>query len=550
MHICFSSPFIVLIIHLHPLDVAPAQQQTQTQRKRHQIEHLKDRNKKTPIRYISMTQANRLIAFDSPGDGRQEKKLFSLSSRGRMALLWASIIALFGWFVLERSLLLQSTSSPPSPMEVEPTRSIIIGTPTPFDAPASATESTPPRQPQPSAAVSTPKMIDIILFNSELDLLELRLNELNHVVDTFVIIESNATFSGHPKKLYYKTFSRHFEKFNHKIHHIELPPMSQEAKRYSDDWGNERYARDKGVSIAIQELQPRDGDWLLLSDLDELPRPSVLLAMKYPEENAEISSMFLERSIAEGGALDLFRLGCRFYYYSFEYYKGNWIGPVVMRFRAWESHLARVEVDGSESAQMLSQKTFMATMGLESWTTLGSKMRDARGQDAASWVDDACWHCSWCFSRISEVVEKTRAYSHTEHNQGQYQQKEWILDHYRRGEDLFNRNYETHTLVQRNYDIPDYVRYNRNKYLYMLERYEAPGAGFIDVEVLPLVTTEAVVTTTTITTTTIATTTTATATVSATAIATTQAEETKQGAKTAFTSVPVAPNRRSRVGRN
>lgn len=425
-----------------------------------------------------MPQANSYIALDGLVDGRQEKKKsrFSLSTRGRMALLWASIITLFGWFVLERSLLFQFISTPSSPLEVKPTRTGIIDTTTPLAAPVSTTKP----QPQPSQTVSTPKMIDIILFNNELDLLELRLNELNHAVDTFVIIESNITFSGNPKTLYYKTFARRFEKFKDKIHHIELPPMSHKDKRYSDGWGNEHYTRDKGVSIAIQELQPQDGDWLLLSDLDELPRPSILLEMKHPEENSEISSMFLERSIAEGGALDLFRLDCRFYYYSYEYYKGNWVGPVVMRFRAWESHLARVVVDGSENAQMLSQKTLMAAMGLENWATLGSKMRDARGQGAASWVDDACWHCSWCFSRISEVVAKSKAYSHTEHNQDMYQQKEWILDHYRRGEDLFNRNYETHTLVERNYDIPDYVRYNRNKYLYMLQRYQKPDAGFID----------------------------------------------------------------------
>ncbi|KAG0014913.1 hypothetical protein BGZ81_000192 [Podila clonocystis] len=353
-----------------------------------------------------------------------------------------------------------------------------------------ATPAQTPSQPQPTVqAKSTPNMIDIILFNSELDLLELRLNELQYVVDTFVIIESNTTFSGNPKKLYYKLFSRHFEKFKHKIHHIELPPMSKkDAKRYSDGWANERYARDKGVSLAIQELHPRDGDWLMLSDLDELPRPSILQMMKYPELDTEVSSMFLEHSTSEG-ALDLFRLGCRFYYYSFEYYKGNWIGPVVMRFRERASHLARVEVDGSENAQMLSQKEYMATMGSENWATLGSKMRDARGTGAAMWVDDACWHCSWCFSRISEVVEKTQSYSHTEHNHEQFHSQEWILDHYRGGEDLFNREYEKHTLVQRNYDIPDYVRFNRNKYSYMLERYGVPNAGFIDVRVTPIVTT-------------------------------------------------------------
>ncbi|KAF8931167.1 hypothetical protein BGZ52_013207 [Haplosporangium bisporale] len=325
-------------------------------------------------------------------------------------------------------------------------------------------------------------MIDIILLNTELDLLEIRLHELFYVVDTFVIIESNITFSGHPKSLHYKENMQRFEKFRHKIHYIELSPMTaEERQENSDSWGNERYTRNKGVSIAIQELQPQEGDWLLLSDLDEVPRPAILLAMKYPEPGTETASMFLDRPVSEG-ALDLFRLECRFYYYSYEYYKGTWMGPVVMRFRERESHLERINITGSENAELGQQKEFMATIGEDDrWTGLGSNMRGARFNDAATVVDDACWHCSWCFSHITEVIEKSQSYSHSEHNQGQYQEEGWILDHYRNGVDLFERESEVVTIVQKNFDIPDYVRYNRHKYLYMLERYDAPNSGFVDV---------------------------------------------------------------------
>ncbi|KAG0084897.1 hypothetical protein BGZ92_009474 [Podila epicladia] len=326
-------------------------------------------------------------------------------------------------------------------------------------------------------------MIDIILLNTELDLLEIRLNELFYVVDKFVIIESNITFSGHPKKLHYRENPQRFEKFRHKIHHIELPPISEEeSKAHNDGWGNEHYTRNKGVEIAIKELQPQEGDWILLSDLDEIPRPSILLAMKYPELGTETTSLFLDHTVSEG-AFDLFRFGCRFYYYSYEYYKGTWMGPVVMRFRERESHLQRIKLTGSESAELKTQKEFMATIGVDDgWTGLGSNMRSARYNDAATMVDDACWHCSWCFSSVAQVIEKSQSYSHSEHNQGQYQEKEWILDHYRRGEDLFERASEEVTIIATNYDIPDYVRYNRRKYLYMLERNGAPNAGFTDVE--------------------------------------------------------------------
>ena len=44
---------------------------------------------------------------------------------------------------------------------------------------------------------------DCFIFFNELDLLEIRLNELKDVVDKFVIVESTETFSKKKKKLYY-----------------------------------------------------------------------------------------------------------------------------------------------------------------------------------------------------------------------------------------------------------------------------------------------------------------------------------------------------------
>ncbi|KAF9212398.1 hypothetical protein BGZ59_006805 [Podila verticillata] len=412
---------------------------------------------------------------DDDHSKRRANSRFHLSFRGRMAFLWACLISLIGWLILERTFLLQAISLSPPPSEALSSPSPPILTPAPLSPPLLL----PPSQ---SSFQATPKLFDIILFNTELDLLELRLNELYHVVDAFVIIEFNLTFSGRPKQLNYLENSRHFGKFKHMIHHIELPPMSaEEAKDDQGGWGIENYTRNKGVEIAIKELQPNDGDWLLLSDLDEIPRPSILLAMKYPEQSSETSSLFLDRSVIEG-AWDLFRFGCRFYYYSYEYYGGSWMGPVVMRFRERESHLERTKISGSENAELKRQKEYMVTIGVDDqWTGLGSNMRHSRFKDAAVLVDDACWHCSWCFSRFSEVVGKTQSYSHSEHNQEKYQDREWILDHYRRGVDLFDRVSEKYMIIPRNYDIPDHVRYNRNKYLYMLERYDKPNAGFIDV---------------------------------------------------------------------
>ena len=70
------------------------------------------------------------------------------------------------------------------------------------------------------------KVFDSIIFFNELELLEMRLNILDKVVDYFVITESPFTVSGNEKPLYYAENKDRFGKFNDKIiHHIteEIP---------------------------------------------------------------------------------------------------------------------------------------------------------------------------------------------------------------------------------------------------------------------------------------------------------------------------------------
>ena len=61
------------------------------------------------------------------------------------------------------------------------------------------------------------KVMDAVLMSSEVDLLEIRMNELDSVVDKFFIIESNATFTGLSKETYFAKNRQRFSKFEEKI---------------------------------------------------------------------------------------------------------------------------------------------------------------------------------------------------------------------------------------------------------------------------------------------------------------------------------------------
>lgn len=127
------------------------------------------------------------------------------------------------------------------------------------------------------------KVYDGFLFFNELDLLEIRLNELRDVVDYFVLVESPISHSGKEKPLYYWQNRQRFSAFP--IIHIvqtDIPetPDYWAAMRHPQnpmDWTRENHQRDC-IIRGLSEAEP--DDMVMLSDLDEIPRASSVLLAK------------------------------------------------------------------------------------------------------------------------------------------------------------------------------------------------------------------------------------------------------------------------------
>lgn len=110
------------------------------------------------------------------------------------------------------------------------------------------------------------KVYDCFIFYNEIDLLEIRLNELDSIVDYFVLVEALKTHQNKPKELFFEK-SKHeerFKKFLHKIIHI----IVAEDEFNNDSWHNERLQRAK---IADGLNDATDEDAIIISDLDEIP---------------------------------------------------------------------------------------------------------------------------------------------------------------------------------------------------------------------------------------------------------------------------------------
>lgn len=116
---------------------------------------------------------------------------------------------------------------------------------------------------------SNAKVYDCFLFFNELDILEIRLNELYEHVDKFVLVESVETFRGNLKPLYYEENKQRFEKFADKIIHVVVEDRFDSW----NPWHVEEYQRNQ-IMRGLKECQP--DDTILVSDVDEILRASVL----------------------------------------------------------------------------------------------------------------------------------------------------------------------------------------------------------------------------------------------------------------------------------
>ena len=115
---------------------------------------------------------------------------------------------------------------------------------------------------------------DCFSFFNELDILEIRLNILDEYVDYFVIGESKQTFSNKIKPLYYLENKSKFEKWNHKIIHVEHPLFTN----HTDSFDMAAFQKDnlkKGL------LDANDEDIIYFGDVDEIWKPKQIYNKSY-----------------------------------------------------------------------------------------------------------------------------------------------------------------------------------------------------------------------------------------------------------------------------
>ena len=116
---------------------------------------------------------------------------------------------------------------------------------------------------------------DCFIFFNELDLLEIRLNELDDVVDYFVLVEANRTFQNNHKPYYFDENKERFSQFLPKIIHIKLDkyPLFIPIINPFTPWKLEIYQRNS-ILQGLKNCEKED--IILISDVDEIPKASLI----------------------------------------------------------------------------------------------------------------------------------------------------------------------------------------------------------------------------------------------------------------------------------
>lgn len=127
------------------------------------------------------------------------------------------------------------------------------------------------------------RVFDIIPFFDELDILEVRLHELDSVVDRFIIVEGAETYGGAPRNLVLQPWlGSRFEKFQHKISYFPVPMLLPKCIDRTTGRLREAYLRNE-AQIPLLQRQPDDDDVIIFSDCDEIVRADAVRdALKRP----------------------------------------------------------------------------------------------------------------------------------------------------------------------------------------------------------------------------------------------------------------------------
>ena len=259
-------------------------------------------------------------------------------------------------------------------------------------------------------------LYDCFIFFNELELLEIRLNELNKIVDKFVIVEATKTFSGKDKELFFKKNQHLFKQFLNKIIYIVVDDFPNS----SSPWDFETHQRN-AISRGLKDCQP--DDIIMISDVDEIPNTETIESVK--------------------NNLGIKKLIQNFYYY--------YLNVLVLTKKLFK----KIPVPWLYGTRIVFYKEFTDAQSI-------------RTTQEGKYIQNGGWHFSYLGDE-KQIRTKIESFSHQEFNTKEITDLENIEKAITKNKDLFGRKGYKYETIRIDDTYPKYILDNLDKFKHLIK---------------------------------------------------------------------------------
>jgi len=275
------------------------------------------------------------------------------------------------------------------------------------------------------------RIIDGFIYFQEDDMLEIRLNVLKDVVDYFVIVEGNRTFSNLEKSFELESkLETRFKDFKDKIIYIKCDMSNvgkgkdfTKKKTYTpnDGYWSLEYFQRNAIKEGFEKLNIKDDDIILVSDIDEIPKPEVFeLFRKLPKTP--------------------YKLGM--------FYKGLFLNRISNSADWYYSTISKYEHIKHLTPQQIRMNFNFPT------------------------IKNIGWHFSYC-GGAEMIQKKLKSFSHSEFSTEEYTNLEHINNSLNGTQDLLDKSNNNEIRKYEEITFPEYPQWivdNQHKYEHLIKK--------------------------------------------------------------------------------
>jgi beta-1,4-mannosyl-glycoprotein beta-1,4-N-acetylglucosaminyltransferase len=281
------------------------------------------------------------------------------------------------------------------------------------------------------------KVFDCFIFFNELDILEIRLNELDPVVDHFVLVEARKTHTGQEKPLHYLDNKDRFAAFRNKLIHVVVDDFPANlAKGVEASY----YQRER-IADGLASAGPQD--LIMVSDADEIPSATAIEAL-ISDHSYRRSLIYFELPVYH------FKLNWRVYR------KKRQFNTRIIEMRNFNG-AQHLRFSRALISRSLPKPVEQAAWNLRTLFGFGKLLERKVLQECG-------WHFSFMFDKAG-IREKIRAYGHYDRETADNLSDEALERHFRERQSMWGDTIVPVPLEA----LPLHVRRNVDRFAHLLD---------------------------------------------------------------------------------